>query len=119
VCVCVTPTTTTSLPPEVSECCTVFESFYLRKYQGRKVTWQTSMGGADIKANFSGRRHELNVSTYQMCILMLFNKVRVRLSAVLQRRWSPDRDAHERWACACLSVCAVCVVVKFTHRRTP
>lgn len=36
--------------------------------------WQTSMGSADLKANFGGKRHELSVSTYQMCILMLFNK---------------------------------------------
>ncbi len=26
------------------------------------------------QANFSGKRHELNVSTYQMCILLLFNE---------------------------------------------
>jgi cullin 3 len=32
------------------------------------------MGNADIKATFgNGSKHELNVSTYQMCILMLFN----------------------------------------------
>ena len=27
-----------------------------------------------VQANFSGKRHELNVSTYQMCILLLFNE---------------------------------------------
>ena len=27
-----------------------------------------------MQANFSGKRHELNVSTYQMCILLLFNE---------------------------------------------
>jgi cullin 3 len=32
------------------------------------------MGHADIKATFgNGSKHELNVSTYQMCVLMLFN----------------------------------------------
>uniref|UniRef100_A0A0A9CVM7 Cullin family profile domain-containing protein n=1 Tax=Arundo donax TaxID=35708 RepID=A0A0A9CVM7_ARUDO len=32
------------------------------------------MGTADIKATFGkGQKHELNVSTYQMCVLMLFN----------------------------------------------
>jgi cullin 3 len=30
------------------------------------------MGNADIKATFeNGNKHELNVSTYQMCVLML------------------------------------------------
>ena len=65
---------THSLPPEVAACCEAFETFYLNKHTGRKVMWQTSMGSADLKANFNGRRHELSVSTYQMCILMLFNK---------------------------------------------
>ncbi|KAG5059423.1 hypothetical protein JHK87_000452 [Glycine soja] len=33
------------------------------------------MGTADLKATFGkGQKHELNVSTYQMCVLMLFNK---------------------------------------------
>lgn len=28
----------------------------------------------DLKATFGDKRHELNVNTYQMCILMLFNE---------------------------------------------
>jgi hypothetical protein len=31
------------------------------------------MGNADLRAQFGAARHELNVSTYQMCILLLFN----------------------------------------------
>ena len=31
------------------------------------------MGTADLKAKFKSRRHEINVSTYQMCVLLLFN----------------------------------------------
>ncbi len=38
------------------------------------MTWQTSMGTADLRANFGGgRKHDLNVSTYSMYILLLFN----------------------------------------------
>lgn len=37
------------------------------------MVWQTGMGSADLKANFGGRRHDLIVTTYSMCILMLFN----------------------------------------------
>ena len=43
------------------------------QHTGRKVVWQTGMGSADLKANFGGRRHDLIVPTYSMCILMLFN----------------------------------------------
>ncbi len=67
-------TTACALPAPIVACCAAFEDFYLKKHNGRKVTWQTSMGSADIRAIFGGnRKHELNVHTYSMCILMLFN----------------------------------------------
>lgn len=51
-----------------------FESFYLKQCTGRKLTWLTSTGTAELKATFSDtKKHELTVSTYQMCILVFFN----------------------------------------------
>lgn len=56
-----------------------FQQFYLGKHTGRKLTWMPSMGDADLRATFTtggkSRRYELNVSTYGMMILMLFNDV--------------------------------------------
>ncbi|EEC78114.1 hypothetical protein OsI_17639 [Oryza sativa Indica Group] len=67
------PCTPCKLPPEIVDISEKFRAFYLGTHNGRRLTWQTNMGNADIKATFGGRRHELNVSTYQMCVLMLFN----------------------------------------------
>ncbi|EQC28612.1 hypothetical protein SDRG_13691 [Saprolegnia diclina VS20] len=54
-----------------------FESFYFGRHNGRKLNWLYNMGSADVKAVFGSgpnvQRHELTVSTYQMCILVLFN----------------------------------------------
>ncbi|PGH33409.1 Cullin 3 [[Emmonsia] crescens] len=55
-----------------------FEQFYLGQHNGRKLSWQSAMGTADIRATFArpnGKvaRHDLNVSTYAMVILLLFN----------------------------------------------
>jgi len=61
------------LPNEISECCHRFETFYLSLHSGRRLTWQPNYGSADIKAHMPKSKHELNVTTYQMCILMLFN----------------------------------------------
>eukprot|EP00928_Gymnodinium_smaydae_P013194 TRINITY_DN1481_c0_g3_i1.p1 TRINITY_DN1481_c0_g3~~TRINITY_DN1481_c0_g3_i1.p1 ORF type:complete len:776 (-),score=148.13 TRINITY_DN1481_c0_g3_i1:319-2646(-) len=61
------------LPTEIQDCCSRFETFYLAKHTGRRLTWQPNFGCADMKAMMPKSRHELNVSTYQMCILMLFN----------------------------------------------
>ncbi|OAL01400.1 Cullin-domain-containing protein [Phaeosphaeriaceae sp. SRC1lsM3a] len=60
-----------------------FEKYYSQKHSGRQLTWLPNMGSADIKAvfpkvpqkdgTFKERRHDLNVSTYGMVILLLFN----------------------------------------------
>ncbi|KAJ5585506.1 uncharacterized protein N7459_005306 [Penicillium hispanicum] len=67
-------------PREVENLKQSFEKFYLDKHSGRKLSWQASMGTADIRATFqrsNGRvqRYELNVSTYALIILALFNDV--------------------------------------------
>lgn len=68
------PCNTCNLPPEILTVSERFRAYYLGTHNGRRLTWQTNMGNADIKATFgNGSKHELSVSTYQMCILMLFN----------------------------------------------
>lgn len=48
------------------------------------MTWHTSQGNADLKSTFAKGRHELNVSTHQMCILLLFNQADVLSYAEIQ-----------------------------------
>lgn len=67
-------------PKEIDIVRQSFENFYHSKHNGRKLSWQMGMGTADIRATFvraNGKvaRHELNVSTYAMIILLLFNDV--------------------------------------------
>ncbi len=63
-----------TLPETVQLKCKEFEEVYLERHTGRKLQWQPNMGTAVIRLNLScGRWHELHVSTYQMCILVLFN----------------------------------------------
>ncbi|KAE8682398.1 Cullin-3 [Hibiscus syriacus] len=68
------PITTCNLPAEILGICEKFRNYYLGTHTGRRLSWQTNMGTADLKATFGkGQKHELNVSTYQMCVLMHFN----------------------------------------------
>ena len=84
-----------NLPTIVREVYQCFHRFYLNKHSGRQLTLQPSLGSADLTAIFYGkpkdddadgefrpttttmttkeRKHTLQVSTYQMVILMLFN----------------------------------------------
>lgn len=71
----------TIYPPAIDRIKTGFERFYAGKYSGRKLTWQSNMGDADIKATFprsnngKPRTHEINCSTYAMLILLLFSEL--------------------------------------------
>ncbi|KAJ6841075.1 cullin-3A-like [Iris pallida] len=70
------PISPCNLPEEILGVCEKFRSYYLGTHTGRRLSWQTNMGTADLKATFGrNQKHELNVSSYQMCILMLFNSV--------------------------------------------
>ncbi|CAJ2647921.1 unnamed protein product [Trifolium pratense] len=65
-----------NLPIEVSALYEKYKSYYLGIHTQKKLSWQVNMGNAEIIATFgSGHKHELHVSTYQMCVLMLFNDV--------------------------------------------
>lgn len=83
-----------NLPREVLAMCDRFKNFYLSTHTGRRLTWQTNMGTADLKATFgNGAKHELNVSTYQMCILLLFNiHERLNYREVEQATDIPSQD---------------------------
>ena len=72
------PGPTCVFPPSIETVKQGLEKFYLGQHVGRQLTWQPSMGTADIRAYFPKSKgkikiRELNVSTYAMMILLLFN----------------------------------------------
>lgn len=82
-----------NLPREIMQCCEVFKKFYLSNHSGRRLSWQTNMGTADLKAVFGKKRHELNVSTYQMCVLLLFNSAdKLTYKEIKSQTEIPDPD---------------------------
>uniref|UniRef100_A0AB38Z7I0 Cullin family n=1 Tax=Paeonia suffruticosa TaxID=45171 RepID=A0AB38Z7I0_PAESU len=109
------PGVTCNLPAEMSVLCEKFRAYYLGTHTGRRLSWQTNMGTADIKATFGkGQKHELNVSTYQMCVLMLFNNAdRLSYKEVEQATEIPASDLKR-----CLQSMA-CVKGKNVLRKEP
>ena len=61
------------LPPSLEQGKAVFEQFYRAKHSGRKLTWHSQLGTADLHCTIRGQRHTINVTTHQMCVLMLLN----------------------------------------------
>jgi cullin 3 len=72
-------------PAEIRVLQESFRKFYLKERNGRQLSWLGFAGTADIRSNFpkvpgkeggilgKERRYELNVSTYGMIVLLLFN----------------------------------------------
>ncbi|CBI31974.3 unnamed protein product, partial [Vitis vinifera] len=109
------PSITCNLPTEMLALCEKFRSYYLGTHTGRRLTWQTNMGTADIKATFAkGQKHELHVSTYQMCVLMLFNNAdRLSYKEIEQATEIPASDLKR-----CMQSMA-CVKGKNVLRKEP
>eukprot|EP00245_Coleochaete_scutata_P004099 TRINITY_DN16351_c0_g1_i1.p1 TRINITY_DN16351_c0_g1~~TRINITY_DN16351_c0_g1_i1.p1 ORF type:complete len:743 (+),score=208.68 TRINITY_DN16351_c0_g1_i1:174-2402(+) len=62
-----------ALPAELVKCIEVFKEFYQTKTKHRKLTWIYSLGQCHIFAKFEAKPIELQVSTYQAAVLVLFN----------------------------------------------
>ncbi|KAJ6531764.1 Cullin-domain-containing protein [Mycena capillaripes] len=65
-------TSTCTLPLGMIQTSKSFEQFYLSQHSGRRLTWQPSLGNADVRVTFKARKHDLNVSTLALVILLLF-----------------------------------------------
>jgi|Transcript_52290 cullin 3 len=72
------PTTNNiTLPPVMEQAAQHFKAFYLRQHNGRKLQYQYNMGNVDVRFRTpSSKMYELNVSTHQMVILMLYNNAK-------------------------------------------
>ncbi|WFD33377.1 hypothetical protein MCUN1_000190 [Malassezia cuniculi] len=59
-------------PPVLREACAAFERYYDTRHRGRVLSWQPSLGSAEVRVRFRARTHELIVSTYALIVLLLF-----------------------------------------------
>ena len=96
-----------TLPQQVQDAIEAYTKFYLDKHTGRKLSWQTSAGQAELRATFGApgqpqRRHELCVSTYQMCILLKFNKTdKLTLGQIRTATHIPDQELRRHLISLC------------------
>ncbi|KAJ3333629.1 Cullin-4 [Blyttiomyces sp. JEL0837] len=67
------PVITVNLPDELSNGQKVFRDFYMSKYSGRRLMWQSQLGSCVLKASFKKGTKELSVSLFQTVVLLQFN----------------------------------------------
>jgi cullin 3 len=94
-------TSDSNIPTAPKHAWQCFQRYYLACHSGRQLNMQAQMGSADLNAVFytkqenvyTPRRHIISVSTYQMCILMLFNKKeKLTYDEILQESGIPVKD---------------------------
>ncbi|CAF2046218.1 unnamed protein product [Rotaria magnacalcarata] len=62
------------LSPELKRTFDSFTNFYTQQHNGRKLTWLHQHSKGDIQTLYTKPKYILHVSTYQMVVLLLFNK---------------------------------------------
>jgi len=60
---------------QLSPAMSMFQKYYDSRHNGRRLTWQGSLGTADVRVRFKTRSHDLNVSTHALVVLLLFENV--------------------------------------------
>ncbi|VDL85474.1 unnamed protein product, partial [Schistocephalus solidus] len=68
----------------LAHCFEVFNTFYQKQHNGRKLSWCYHLSRGDVVTHYTKSRYTFQVSTYQMAVLMLFNKDLVNTVSFIQ-----------------------------------
>lgn len=64
---------TFQIPVELEDNINQFTEFYQKEHNGRRLTWLYQLSKADVRLYTESKRYELNMTLYQVAILLLFN----------------------------------------------
>lgn len=84
------------LPEEVVMECEKFRQYYCEKHSGRRLQFDTYQGQAELSVEFASGRKELVCSTYQMCVLMLFNDHEILTYQEIKQKTGIESEDLER-----------------------
>ncbi|KAG0193928.1 Cullin-4B [Apophysomyces sp. BC1034] len=62
-----------ALPSEFNQVEELYNDFYTKKFTGRRLTWQNSLGVCEVFGSFSKCTKELTLTLLQTAVLLLFN----------------------------------------------
>jgi len=63
-----------NIPVELEKTVSMYEKFYAKQFNGRKLTWLHHLSNGDIKLGYLSKTYIINMTTFQMSILLLFEK---------------------------------------------
>ena len=62
------------IPTEIETTYSRFQKYYQTKHSGRKLTWLWNYSKNELRTNYLSRKHILTTSSYQMAVLLQYNK---------------------------------------------
>jgi len=63
-----------AIPVELEKTVQMYEAFYGKQFSGRKLTWLHHLSSGDIKLGYLAKTYIVNMTTFQMALLLLFEK---------------------------------------------
>lgn len=67
-------TMTLNIPAELEKTVSMYEEFYSKQFNGRKLTWLHYLSNGDIRIGYLSKSYIVNMTTFQMSLLLLFEK---------------------------------------------
>ncbi|EAU82739.1 ubiquitin-protein ligase [Coprinopsis cinerea okayama7 len=68
------PTHEFIIPQEITPTYERFQRFYQNKHSGRKLTWLWNYSKNELRTNYTNQKYILMTSSYQMAVLMQYNR---------------------------------------------
>lgn len=63
-----------NIPVELEKTVQMYEAFYNKQFSGRRLTWLHHLSNGDVKLGYLAKTYIVNMTTFQMAILLLFEK---------------------------------------------
>jgi len=63
-----------AIPVELEKVVTCYEEFYAKQFNGRKLTWLHHLSNGDVKLGYLPKAYIVNMTTFQMALLLMFEK---------------------------------------------
>ncbi|KAL0489730.1 cullin [Acrasis kona] len=93
-----------TIPEEFQSCLSSFKEFYDKRTESRSLKWVHSMGTCQVLAKYEDGNKDLLMSTYQACVLLLFNQTTDLPAQDIQKALQlPFEDVKKNLLSLCVS----------------
>jgi len=86
-----------NIPLQLEKTVNMYEAFYAKHFQGRKLTWLHHLSSGDVKVMVTSKTYIINMTTFQMAILLQFEKVDSMTFSELQTATNMSDDQFPRY----------------------